>query len=204
MNSSISRASATPAPIFGVATLALIGLAMVLLLGVIGVTGYFRLSSDAAALRQSLMSGMSGAWQKKFAIHIGPLTTGLVRMCSHWLTLAPEPKAALDAIHGAEVGVYKLQQESVVLDAGAILARTDKAMSARGWQRAVGVSKKHELVAVYLPRRGFSSEHLKCCLLVCQGRDLVVASAQGDLEPLLQIARKQIDLDRVTAHLALR
>jgi hypothetical protein len=43
---------------------------------------------------------------------------------------------------------------------------------------------------------------LKGCLLVYQNRDLVVASARGTLEPLLQLATKQID--QATTHFLLR
>jgi len=67
-------------------------------------------------------------------------------------------------------------------------------MSARGLERVVGLSKERELVAVYCPKRGVSSRDLKCCLVVFEGCDLVVASARGNLEPLLDIARNHIDL----------
>ena len=190
------------APLLGFASVALLSIPILILLAVVGVTGYFRLSSDASALRQSFMTETKGSWQKKFAIHVGPLTTGFVRLCSHWVKLPPEPKAALEAIQGAEVGIYKLQGDAMPLDAGAVLVRADKAMSWRGWERAIGVSKEQELVAIYFPRRGFSSEHLKCCLLVCQGRDLVIVSARGNLEPLLETARRKVDMNKLSSQLA--
>jgi len=190
-------------PLFGFASVALLSIPIVVLLAVIGVAGYFRLSPDASTLRQSLMSEVSGTWHKKFVIHVGPLTTGVVRLCSGWFKLPREPKAALEAIHGAEVGVYKLDGEVLPLNGGAVLARADKAMSSRGWVRAVGVCKEEELVAIYLPRRTFCSQNLKCALLVCHSRDLVVVSARGNLEPLLEIARRQIDLGALSSHLSL-
>jgi len=66
------------------------------------------------------------------------------------------------------------------------------------------VSHKHELVAVYLPRRGFSAEHMKCCVLVLHGRDLVIAGVSGNLEPLLQLAQSKVDLDEATRSFAMR
>jgi hypothetical protein len=54
--------SAKAAPWFGFTSVALLSCAVLFVLGVVGVTGYFRLSSDALALRQSLMDEVSGSW----------------------------------------------------------------------------------------------------------------------------------------------
>ncbi len=182
----------------------LVGLLTGFVLAVIGVTGYFRLSSETAILRESALSCINGACSRKIALHIGFLTTGLVRTGSHLFKLAPEPQAAFDSIRGAEVGIYKLQEHAGWVDHQAILARADKAMSARRWDRVVGVSRENELVAVYFPRRGLSTERMRCCVLVLQGRDLVVAGASGNLDPLLQLASGRFDLKDVSQHLALR
>jgi hypothetical protein len=182
----------------------LIGLVALVCFSVIEVIGYFRLSSEASALRQSAMSSVPGTWHKKIALHIGGLTTGLLRAGSHFFKLPLEPRAALDALHGAEVGIYNLPEEPEVVDGCAFLARADKAMSARGWERVVGVSKERELVAVYCPRRGVSSQSMKCALVVFEGRDLVIASVKGNPEPLLEIARNHADFDKGNPHFALR
>jgi hypothetical protein len=175
-----------------------------LLMLIIGVTSYFRLSSEASILRDSAMACVDGAWSKKIALNVGFLTTGAVRAGSHLFKLAPEPRAAFDSIRGAEVGIYKLQGTAGWVDSGAILARADKAMSARRWDRVVGVSHENELVAVYVPRRGLSSERIRCCVLVLEGGNLVVAGASGNLDPLLQIAGKHVDLGQVGQHFAIR
>jgi hypothetical protein len=175
-----------------------------LLIVIIGVTSYFRLSSEASILRESAMAGVEGTWSKKIALNVGFLTTGVVRAGSHLFKLAPEPRAAFDSIRGAEVGIYKLQGTAGWVDSGAILARADKAMSARRWDRVVAVSHENELVAVYVPRRGLSSERLRCCVLVLEGGNLIVAGASGNLEPLLQIAGKHVDFGQVGQHFAIR
>lgn len=193
----ISPSEPTGLP-FRVRDIVLVGVLAVLVLTVVGVTGYFRLSSETEILRESAMGCVNGAWNKKIALHIGVVTTGLVRAGSHLFKLAPEPQAAFDSIRSAEVGVYKLQTDAGWVDHREILARADKAMSARRWDRVVGVSRENELVAVYVPRRGLSTERMRCCVLVLQGRDLVVAGASGNLEPLLQIADNQ----RFGQHLA--
>lgn len=204
MNPSSLSLTARPAALLTTGSVLLIGLGVFVCVCVIGITGYFRLSSEAAALRQSAMGAVPGEWHKKIALHVGGLTTGLLRAGSRFIKLDPEPRAALESLHGAEVGIYKLQAEPEVVDGSAFLVRADRAMSACGWERVVGVSKERELVAVYSQRRGVSCHDLRCCVVVFQGRDLVVASAQGNLEPILEIARSHIDLERTRPFLALR
>ena len=158
----------------------------------IGVAGYFRLSSETTALRKSLMSSATGGWDKKFAVHVGSLTLGLVRAGSRLVKLPPEPRAALEALHGAEVGVYRLQPEALPVDHLRSLLAADGAMKARGWERIVGVAREQQLVAVYIPKKGLSPEKMACCLVVLQERELVVASARGNVRPLLEIAAKRL------------
>ncbi len=183
----------------GVVTIA----AMLLLsaLAVVGITGFFRLSSPAAALRTSVMSAVPGPWDKTIALRVGWFTTGLVRLGSRFFEMPPEPRAALDALRGAEVGVYKLQHDPVTADFKNLFASADQAMKRRGWDRIVGVAEGREFVAVYFPHGKVSPRGLKCCVVVFQGRDLVVASARGNLEPLLKIAEEHLDLGELRRHL---
>jgi hypothetical protein len=171
---------------------------------VIGVVSFFRLSTETAILRDSALVGVNGTFNKKITLNVGTLTTGIVRLGSHLFKLAPEPQAAFDSIRGAEVGIYKLQGNAGWVDHGAILARADKAMSARRWDRVVGVSRENELVAVYLPRCGLSTARLKCCVLILQGRDLVVAGARANLDPLLKIVDNHVNLSGLSQQLARR
>jgi hypothetical protein len=182
-------------------------LAAVLLLPVlciVGVTSYFRLGSETTALRESLMSSVTGSWHKTIALNVGWFTTTLVRAGAGWFSLPAEPRAALAAVHGAEVGVYELDQDAGQIDHARVLRQADKAMAARGWERVVGVAQERNLVAIYLPRRGFSLKNVKCCLLVFQGRELVVASVRGNPKPLLQLATDRLDLSHKMPALALR
>jgi len=187
------------APLFTVGSVLLLASLLLVTCGIMGVTGFFRLSSEAYALRESAMSSVSGTWNKKIALHAGVLTTSLLRVASRHLKLDADPRAALEAVHGVEVGIYKLQEEPEVVDGNAFLARADKTMSARGWERVVGLSKDRELVAVYCPKRGLTAQNLKCCLAVFHGRDLVIASVKGNPQPLLEIARNHMEpLESVT------
>jgi len=170
---------------------------------IIGVISYFQLSSEASVLRESVIAG-DARWNKKIALNVGFFTTSLVRAGSRFFKMPAEPRAAFESIRGVEVGIYKLEESAGWVDPNAVLARADKAMSARRWDRVVGVSHEQELVAVYLPRRGLSTEHIRCCVLVLQGHNLVVAGASGNLEPLLELAQTKVDLAAVTRNLAMR
>ena len=158
----------------------------------LGITSYFRLSSDPNALRRSVMGSVSGNWKTKFTLSIGWLTTEAVRSCVRSVKLPAEPRAALNAIRGVEVGVYKLQHQPRPADYMAVLAAGDKAMMARGWERIVGVVERDQCVAVYIPRKGFSPKRINCCVLVLQETDLVVVSARANVKPLMELASKQI------------
>jgi len=157
-----------------------------------GVAGYFQLGSEATILRKCIMTSVPGQWDKKIAVHLGGLTCGLVRAGSRLFNLPPEPRAALEAVHGVEVGVYKLQEQPVSLNRQAIFSKADQAMTARGWLRVVGVAKGTDIVAIYIPRTGFSARQMSCCLLVLDDQNLVVASARGNPQPLLAIAAKHL------------
>jgi hypothetical protein len=171
--------------------LALLVILCVPLFCAIGVAGYFRLSSETKALRKTVMSSVPGQWDKRFAVHVGGFTMGLVRFGSRFANLPPEPRAALEALHGAEVGIYRLHENPVSIAPTAIFMAADKAMKARGWERIVGVAQADQLVAVYIPLKGISPGRMACCVVVLHERDLVVASAHGNLGPLLQITEKK-------------
>ena len=84
-----------------------------------------------------------------------------------------------------------------------MLASADSAMTARGWERVVGVIDGRDLVAVYLPKK-LSVHRLKCCVLVFDGKEMVLVSAQGNPEPLVAYALAQPGLGAQTGWLAQR
>jgi hypothetical protein len=133
-----------------------------------------------------------GQWDKRFAVHVGGLTLGLVRFGSLFFNLPPEPKAALETLHGAEVGVYNLQDAPSALDYSAMFTAADKCMRRRGWERIVGVARSRQFVAVYMPRNLRTAKRMECCIAVLNEQDLVVVSARGNLEPLLELATQHL------------
>jgi len=167
-------------------------LLLIFVVAVVGITGFFRLSSPAAALRTSVMSAVPGPWDKTVALRVGWCTTGLIRAGARLFEMPAEARSAMDALHGAEVGVYKLERDPVPTDFKGLFAAADRAMHRRGWDRIVGVVEEQQFVAVYFPRGKVSPRAVKCCVVVLQGRELVIASASGNLEPLIQLAEKHM------------
>jgi hypothetical protein len=163
---------------------------------VIGVMGYFRLSSETKALRQAVMGARTGDWEKQFGVNVGGLTLDLVRAGSSFFKLPREARAALDALRGADVGVYQLRSARLALDPPAILPAADRAMKERGWERVVGVLDGQTLVAIYVPRKGLSAGRIRCCLAVLDDRQLVVVSARGNLDPLMRVLGDRWDLPK--------
>jgi hypothetical protein len=158
----------------------------------VSIAGMFRLGSDAAALRNSVMRDLGGTCEQKIAFRAGFLTTGLIRMGAKAVKLEAEPRAAIQSLRGAEVGVYSLACEPASINCARILADADKVMVARGWERIVGVSKDGKLVAVFGSQSSGSREMLKLCVLVLDERNLVVVSGKGEVKPLVELAMRRM------------
>jgi len=161
----------------------------------ISIVGYFRLSAAARTLRSSVTESVPGRWDKQFEVHVGGLTLKLVRSASRCFKLPPEAKAALAALRGAEVGIYRLPAAPAALDYSTMFAAADESMKRRGWERIVGVGRNRQVVLVYLPSELRAAKRIACCVAVLNEQDLVVASARGNLEPLLEVAARRLQGD---------
>jgi uncharacterized protein YciW len=106
--------------------------------------------------------------------------------------LKPEVRAALQTVRAAEVGVYHLTQRAPSTGSAEVLAAADRGMTARGWERLVGVAQHGALVAVYAPRQAASAAKMRLCVLTLTPRDLVVVSARGNLAPLEKLATRDL------------
>ena len=170
-----------------------LGIACVLALLSVGLTGCFKVSSDVGALRDSVMKSAAAQWDEKIEIGVGPITLYLARAGLAFVDLDPEARTALHAVRGAEVGVYKLRAGHKELKRAVILSVADKAMARRGWDRIVGVMNQGEFVAIYVPHDARSTRNVRVCLLTLNGEEMVVASARSNLEPLMEMAFKRAE-----------
>ena len=187
-----------------------VGLAVLLFpifaLGVIalGVASYFHLSSDTRALRNGLLKASGVEWRQHIGLNIGSTTLGVVRAGLAFAPLDAKARAAVQALRGVEVGIYQLTPGTKPPDRAAMLAVADTVLNARGWERVVGVMEGDELVSVYVPGETISAHHVKCCVVVFDGRQLVVVSARADAAPLRECLRNQSDLPAKMRSLAAR
>jgi hypothetical protein len=136
-----------------------------------------------------VLKASAAEWSPTIELNVGGGTLGLARAGLAFLDLPAEARAVLSAVRGGEVGVYQLVKGN--LDRAGLLNSADHDMSARGWERVVGVVNARELVAVYLPSDLHSGRDVRLCVMVLDGEDLVVVAARGNLEPLLELARSQ-------------
>ena len=169
-------------------------LLLLLLVGA-GVASFFYLGSDARALRNGLMKSSGVEWRQRIALNAGLLTLDAVRAGLSCARLDPGARAAVQSVRSAEVGVYQLASGTPSPDRVAMLAAADSAMTIRGWERVVSVMDGRNLVAVYLSEKNISVNRLKCCVLVFDGKEMVLVSIQGNPEPLLKYAFDQAGLD---------
>ena len=158
-----------------------------------GIVSVFRLSSDTRALRDVAVQSIGVQCDRKVALHVGGLATGLARAVSRFFDLAPEVRAGVQALRGAEVAVYEVRRVVPASERVQILAGADREMHRRGWMRIVGVMEKKQLVAIYVPAESLTPHQMKCSVLVLEDENLVIVSARGDIEPLLELARSRID-----------
>jgi hypothetical protein len=172
-----------------------LGLLLVLCLIVAGIASCFFLSSDTAALRNCVMSSVPGEWNRKVALNLGWFPVAVLRTASGLVNLPADARAGLSAFRRGDVGVYRLNQAEGPVDRGAILASADAVMERRGWMRAIGVVEHRNLVGVYVPREGVTEARMKCCLVVLNGRELVVASAESNPGPLMELMQRHVNLD---------
>src|SRR5205823_6484179 len=150
-------------------------LAMVIALALVsvGASGCFKVSSDAGALRDSVIKSSAAEWDQEIEIGVGAIALTLARTGLAFVDLEPEARAALRAVRSAEVGVYKRRGGHKPLKNTAILRAADRVMNDRGWERIIGVMNRRELVAIYVRGDVRSTRNVKVCLVTVNDHELV-------------------------------
>jgi hypothetical protein len=168
-----------------------------------GVANCFRLGADARAARDALIKASGVEWRPQIVLDAGWLTLGAVRAGLSCVRLDPAARAALQSVEAAGVGVYQWPAGKPPPNRATMLASADSAMAARGWERVGGGIDGRDLVAVYFPSE-VSARRLRCCVLVFDGKELVLVSAQGNPLPLATYKLAQPGLGAHTRWLAQR
>ena len=166
---------------------------LLLALVVYGATGYFRLSSEMAGLRDGLQAASGREWQRMIALNVGGFTFGAARAGLSFVKMEDEARVALETIQACEVGIYQTAADTGSVDHPEMLAAADKAMQKKGWERVVGVIADNNLVAVYVPTKLSSTSRMKCSVLVCEGQRMILASTRANLDPVIKLALAKAD-----------
>jgi hypothetical protein len=163
-------------------------LTFALLLGLVatGAGGCSGGLSEAQAVQDALVNGLPGEWQTRIQVSVGPALFGLARAGVALADIEPEARTAIRSVRGCKVSIHQFVGDKA--DRAAMLAGADRTMNERGWERVVGVLDRDELVAVYAPSGELTTRRLPLCVMVFDGRELVVVSALGNAEPLAELA----------------
>jgi hypothetical protein len=159
-------------------------------------TGCFQPGTSVQALRDSLQQATGEAWMSEVELGIGTLTLGLARAGGAVLDLPSEARAVLQSVRNADVGVYRLRHPDRVVSGAAVLSAADRALAPQGWDRLVGViDGRHKTVAIYVAGEPEWTRRIKLCVVVIDGPQMVIVSARGNPEPLLELALAQAQRD---------
>lgn len=142
------------------------------------------------AVSASVARCTEASCQPRIQIGVGSVVMGLARavVAVADVELEPEAQAALRAIRAAGVSIYQLERAAKAGYQANLLPDLDQTMNQRGFDRVVTVLDRHETVALYVSRPGRSSTDLGVCVLVLDGRELVVISGRADPQPLIELA----------------
>jgi len=159
---------------------------VVLGLGLLCTTGCFRVSSDTRALRDVGLEFVGTGAEEKIELGVGFLTVGLAKLGARFVEMPPEAKAILGSGKNVECSVYEVRARKQ--DFAEVMTQADKAMSKRGADRVVGVIDGEQLIAVYVPRDADSIRNMSMSVLVLTKRELICATARGDLDAVVAMA----------------
>ncbi len=167
----------------------LLGILCLFVFVTVRVVGCFMISSDTAALRNELVQSAPAEWHKRIELSVGSMALSMARFIIGFLEVPPEARTALQALRGGEVAIYEVDPGDNGPEYHSLLASADRAMLARGWERVVGCVQHKSAVAVYVPQNIRSPKRVQVCVAVVNPRQMVLVSARGNLEPLLELAR---------------
>lgn len=163
-----------------------------------GAARVFSNGRDARVLTTTVMEAAGGDWQPNIQIRVGPVLFTLARLVTLVVPdVPPEARTALQAIRSAEVSIHHLAGGDRRPNRADLLVRADASLSARGWERVVGVVDGAQLVAVYTPAAASSARNLRLCVLVLESDELITVNVRGDVEQIAGLAWRLRDEQHV-------
>jgi hypothetical protein len=164
-----------------------------LLVPVLAVTSYFRLTDHAAAMRKCLADSLPNRWNETVELNIGPWTTRFLRTGLSFLDLPTEARSAASALNEIQFGVYKLAQGKGACDISQFLEITDDAMNQRGLTRLLGVLHRRHGVAVYVSDGGCDQHRMEASILIVDQRQIILGSGRLELDKLTPLLTEKLN-----------
>ena len=103
-----------------------------------------------------------------------------------------EAAAALGAVRRVDVCVGKFQNALDSNKRRGLFERGSEQLRASGWEPVVRVIEDNEIVGVFTPQHSDSGLQFELMVLVCDGRDLVIARVQCDGAVLQALADRSL------------
>ena len=171
----------------------LIAVTALAVVAVVELASLFSLVKEAAKLREVVVDTTSIPLQTKVQFSVGPAMLGIGRVAVSFIDEAPrEAKQALAAMRRASVGVYEFDLAPTEAQQVALWEATEQRVNRDGWQRIVSVTEGSQSVMIFMPQDSRSGELLEVCVVVCEGRQLIIVSAVADPAPLMALAQEQM------------
>jgi hypothetical protein len=189
-HSRIASPLARIAFVFGVLFLALlIGAAVA---GAAAVRSLKR-ASNPGSLHGELLACLDADSLSRVEIIIPGWAATIGRVGASLADVDPQVQAALQAIGGGQVGVYKLAERPPRHKVLGMLNRADQELEPDGWTRMVTVLDHGEFVAIYgLDSSMRPGKAVKIFVLVMNQQELVMVSARAFPAPLLELASAEL------------
>lgn len=168
-----------------------------LLVVTVKIAGVFFLSNEAREMQIALADSMDQPSHAQVQLSVGPGLISIGRMAAMCIDEIPaEAHHALKAVKNASVGVYQLDRSPSRQERVDMVKAADRRLADRGWTRMVIVANDSETVMIYTPENWNDEDEIQVCIAVCDGRDLVVVSAEAKTAPLMELVKPHLPVGR--------
>lgn len=156
----------------------------------VSLTGCFGVSDDFLMVKHHLLKNVKSGYKKEAEFGVGKISLSFAKMIVGFADDDDDAKEILTHISGAEVGVYKLYDNSLRSDPKKIISE----MEQRGWTYIVKSFSPTELhlIFVHYNKSGLFTDIF---VVACENRELKLVRARGDLEKVVEYAIREKDAD---------
>jgi hypothetical protein len=189
-----SPEAAGPGKVFGRIVLVFTALVLAVLLAgtVAGVALWRSLSSsgDTSTLHDPVLNALGISRTSEVQVTLPAWGLTLARAGSSVADLGTEVQTALGTVQNARIGVYKLARRPNRSEVLNWIHSVDTTLDTAVWKRTLTVLEGAQMVSIYLADSGEEdTRFLEALILVQDQQELVIVSARGRTEALLNLGR---------------